>query len=69
MLGNGNFDLEFIDMPSALTIRDMNGAVVMMLKPEQTHVHLDLTAVSAGIYQMEWESDAGQKRYALPVLK
>ena len=69
MLGNGSFDLEFMEIPTVLTIRDMNGAAVITIKPEQTNVHIDLTAVSAGIYQMEWESYAGQNRYALPVLK
>lgn len=69
MLGNGSFELEFMEIPTCLTIRDMNGAVVLTIKPEQTNVHIDLTAVSAGIYQVEWESDAGKNRYALPVLK
>lgn len=69
MLGNGSFDLEFMEIPSTLTIRDMNGAIVMTLKPEQSNVHLDLTAVAAGVYQMEWESQKGQNRYALPVNK
>jgi PKD repeat protein len=69
MLENGSFELEFMEIPTVLTIRDMNGAVVLTIKPEQTNVHIDLTAVSAGIYQVEWESDAGQNRYALPVLK
>ena len=69
MLGNGSFDLEFMETPTVLTIRDMNGAVVLTIKPEQKNVHMDLSAVSAGIYQMEWESNAGQNRYALPVIK
>ena len=69
MLGNGSFELDFMEIPNTLTIRDMKGAVVMTLKPEQATIHIDLTAVSAGVYQMEWESDAGQNRYALPVIK
>jgi PKD repeat protein len=69
MFGNGSFDLEFVEIPTVLTIRDMNGAVVLSIKPEKNSVQLDLSAFADGVYQMEWESDAGQNRYALPNLK
>lgn len=69
MLGNGSFELEFMEIPTVLTIRDMNGAVVLSIKPGQNSVQLDLSAFADGVYQMEWESDAGQNRYALPNLK
>jgi PKD repeat protein len=69
MLGNGNFDLEFTDIPSKLLVRDLNGSLVWTFRPEQKSVHIDLSTVAAGIYQLEWESQVGQYRYALPVLK
>ena len=69
MLGNGSFELEFMEIPTCLTIRDMKRAVVLSIKPEQNSVQLDLSAFADGVYQMEWESDAGQNRYALPNLK
>jgi hypothetical protein len=58
-----------VEIPTVLTIRDMNGAVVLSIKPEKNSVQLDLSAFADGVYQMEWESDAGQNRYALPNLK
>ena len=69
MLGNGNFELDFIEIPSVLTVRDMNGSLVLALHPEHKSVHIDLSTAAAGIYQVLWESQAGQNRFALPVLK
>jgi len=68
-LGNGSFELDFIEIPSVLTVHDMNGSVVLTLHPEHQSVHIDLSTAAAGIYQVLWESQAGQNRYALPVLK
>ena len=68
-LGNGNFELDFIEIPSVLTVRDMNGSLVLTLHPENQSVHIDLSTAAEGIYQVLWENQAGQNRYALPVLK
>jgi PKD repeat protein len=69
MLDYGNFVLDFIETPAVLTVRDMNGSIVMIFHPEHQSVHIDLSTAAAGIYQLEWESQAGQNRYTLPVLK
>jgi PKD repeat protein len=68
-LGNGSFELDFIEIPSVLTVHDMKGSLVMKLHPENQSVHIDLSTATEGIYQVLWENQAGQNRYALPVLK
>jgi PKD repeat protein len=68
-LGNGNFELDFIETPAVLTVRDMKGSIVMTFHPENQSLHIDLSTAAEGIYQVLWESQAGKNRYALPVLK
>jgi hypothetical protein len=47
----------------------MKGSIVMTFHPENQSLHIDLSTAAEGIYQVLWESQAGQNRYALPVLK